>query len=262
MTLPIKKIEEKNIGGFNFLTTKEASKISGYSPDYISRLCRTGKVVGQQIGRSWFVDPKSFEAFLNEHQEELKQTTEKLSEIRKEEYRLTSNHFSESKENTKQTLVKTDERPKEISTKKEGANLKESILSPFASDLPMPSVENSFSSRFFYGALSLFIAGSLAFAPHHTGLQALLANGLDTVDSASEVTRVAIIDTLQKFEAKKENVRLFVQNTKDGADDREVFVRNPFLLAEEKLATSGVAFIQTPSYIYEASSALHLRNIL
>jgi len=41
------KSEAKN--GENLITLKEASKISGYAPDYIGQLIRSGKIPGKQV---------------------------------------------------------------------------------------------------------------------------------------------------------------------------------------------------------------------
>lgn len=37
---------------------KQAASLSGYNPDYISFLIRSGKLKGQRIGRSWFTTAK------------------------------------------------------------------------------------------------------------------------------------------------------------------------------------------------------------
>ncbi len=41
--------DNKIINENNLITLKEASKISGYSPDYIGQLIRSGKIPGKQI---------------------------------------------------------------------------------------------------------------------------------------------------------------------------------------------------------------------
>ena len=59
----------------NFISTKEASKSSGYTSDYIARLIRSGKIVGQKIGHSWFVDRDSLHIFLADKNKQQKDTT-------------------------------------------------------------------------------------------------------------------------------------------------------------------------------------------
>src|SRR3989344_7138226 len=39
-----------------YISASRASKLSGYSSDYIGQLCRAKKIPGQLIGRTWFVD--------------------------------------------------------------------------------------------------------------------------------------------------------------------------------------------------------------
>ena len=39
----------------NLISTKEASQLSGYNPDYLARLCRSGKISGTRVGRAWLV---------------------------------------------------------------------------------------------------------------------------------------------------------------------------------------------------------------
>lgn len=38
-----------------YISLKQASKISGYNPDYLGQLIRKGKLKAIRIGRSWFV---------------------------------------------------------------------------------------------------------------------------------------------------------------------------------------------------------------
>jgi hypothetical protein len=47
-----------------FLSSKDASVLTGYTSDYISRLAREGKIVGKRIGISWFVEPSSLKDFI------------------------------------------------------------------------------------------------------------------------------------------------------------------------------------------------------
>ncbi|MEK7087997.1 MAG: hypothetical protein AAB891_01815, partial [Patescibacteria group bacterium] len=45
-----------NFDGKRFLPSGEASRVSGYSTDYIGQLCRSGKLVCRRVGRGWFVE--------------------------------------------------------------------------------------------------------------------------------------------------------------------------------------------------------------
>ena len=46
------------------VTTTEAGATFGLEPGWIARLCRTGKLQGQRIGRDWAVNPESVKTYL------------------------------------------------------------------------------------------------------------------------------------------------------------------------------------------------------
>ena len=48
--------------GKEFITTKEAERVSGYSSDHLSRLVRLGKIAGRKVGRVWYIDRESLAA--------------------------------------------------------------------------------------------------------------------------------------------------------------------------------------------------------
>jgi hypothetical protein len=48
----------------DWLTTYEASQVSGYNPDYIRQLIRSYKVQGRKWGQSWQVSRKSLEEYV------------------------------------------------------------------------------------------------------------------------------------------------------------------------------------------------------
>jgi len=72
----------------NYLSSKDAGAMLGYTHDYISRLCRQGKMEGIQKGREWYVTPQELEAFKARHelelQEKKKELSKKFSQIRLE----------------------------------------------------------------------------------------------------------------------------------------------------------------------------------
>ncbi|MEK9184437.1 MAG: helix-turn-helix domain-containing protein, partial [Patescibacteria group bacterium] len=70
----------------NLISTKEASEISGYHSDYLARMCRAGKIEGQQIGRAWLVSKESVLAFVREQEERKRSLAESLSKAREVEY--------------------------------------------------------------------------------------------------------------------------------------------------------------------------------
>jgi nitric oxide reductase large subunit len=48
-----------------YISLKEASKITGYHPDYLSYLIREKKIEGKKIGRNWFTTEKAIIDYLS-----------------------------------------------------------------------------------------------------------------------------------------------------------------------------------------------------
>ncbi|MBU6323675.1 helix-turn-helix domain-containing protein, partial [Patescibacteria group bacterium] len=71
----------------NLISTKDASVYSGYTPDYISRLCRSGKISSVRVGRAWLVEKESLDAFIKEQGERKNERAESLAQEREAEYR-------------------------------------------------------------------------------------------------------------------------------------------------------------------------------
>lgn len=59
-------MDELHISGKRFISSRRIARDNGYTSDYIGQLIRGGKVVGQKVGRAWYVDASSFDAFLGE----------------------------------------------------------------------------------------------------------------------------------------------------------------------------------------------------
>src|SRR3989338_10987247 len=60
-----KGMDELEIAGRRYLSTRRAAKEHKYTPDYVGQLIRGGKVVGKKVGRSWYVEEASLNAYLN-----------------------------------------------------------------------------------------------------------------------------------------------------------------------------------------------------
>ncbi|MDB5237038.1 MAG: hypothetical protein JWL88_140, partial [Parcubacteria group bacterium] len=71
----------------NLLPTKDAAALSGYNADYLSRLCRSGKIAGTQVGRTWLINRESLEQFVREQEERKQQISAELSQTREKEYK-------------------------------------------------------------------------------------------------------------------------------------------------------------------------------
>jgi hypothetical protein len=70
------------------VSSKELAAKVGYSYDYISRLCRYGKIEGQKIGNVWFVNESSLRKFIAEQESLKADRCEGLSKQRKTEYSI------------------------------------------------------------------------------------------------------------------------------------------------------------------------------
>ncbi|HEY0010311.1 MAG TPA: helix-turn-helix domain-containing protein, partial [Candidatus Paceibacterota bacterium] len=80
----------------NFISTKEASRRSGYNSDYLARLCRSKKIVGQQVGRTWVVRTDSLEKFIRDQEVHKREIAENLSRERARAYKTATSNFLKS----------------------------------------------------------------------------------------------------------------------------------------------------------------------
>jgi hypothetical protein len=69
-----------------FVSARQATEFVSYSPDYISRLAREGKVLAEQRGRQWFVSLNDLKRFSLEQQAEQRARQEALRVERLAEY--------------------------------------------------------------------------------------------------------------------------------------------------------------------------------
>ncbi|MDE2021891.1 MAG: helix-turn-helix domain-containing protein, partial [Patescibacteria group bacterium] len=83
------------------ITTKDAAGLSGYTPDYLSRLMRSGKIEGRRVGRSWLIDNESLTDFLDKHENRKTDYARSLARAREEEYLLHQNALREGAYSTR-----------------------------------------------------------------------------------------------------------------------------------------------------------------
>jgi len=57
-------MDELEIDGKKYLSSKRAAREHKYHIDYIGQLIRAGKVVGKKVGRSWYVEEASLKSYL------------------------------------------------------------------------------------------------------------------------------------------------------------------------------------------------------
>lgn len=57
-------MDELEIGGKKYISSRRAAKENKYHIDYIGQLIRAGKVLGKKVGRSWYVEEVSLRDYL------------------------------------------------------------------------------------------------------------------------------------------------------------------------------------------------------
>lgn len=75
------------IDGASCISAQEAARLSGFTRDYIGKLCRDGKIAGKQINGRWYVSKDAFSAFLLAHEYEKTHRGQVLAAERIREYR-------------------------------------------------------------------------------------------------------------------------------------------------------------------------------
>ncbi|MDO8407909.1 MAG: helix-turn-helix domain-containing protein, partial [bacterium] len=71
----------------DFITTREAAKLSGYTSDYLARLARSGEIVGRQVGRAWLISVDSLQRYLSAQRGRKIAHARALASTRADEYR-------------------------------------------------------------------------------------------------------------------------------------------------------------------------------
>ncbi|MCW9054563.1 MAG: hypothetical protein OQJ98_01105 [Candidatus Pacebacteria bacterium] len=69
-----------------YFSSRDAASYAGYTNDYVSRLCREGKVPGQMMGRVWHVEAEPFLEFILGQEQKKVEQSQALSEGRKKTY--------------------------------------------------------------------------------------------------------------------------------------------------------------------------------
>jgi hypothetical protein len=57
-------MDELEISGRRYISSKRAAKENRYHVDYIGQLIRGGKILGSKVGRTWYVEEKSLAEYL------------------------------------------------------------------------------------------------------------------------------------------------------------------------------------------------------
>ena len=59
-------MDELEISGKRYISSKRIAKENKYHPDYMGQLIRAGKVAGTKVGRAWYVEEESFASYLGQ----------------------------------------------------------------------------------------------------------------------------------------------------------------------------------------------------
>lgn len=77
-------MDELEISGKRYISSRRAAKDNGYTQDYVGQLIRSGKVKGQKVGRAWYVDVQSFEEYLQSESQQSQPVQLEQSEQREQ----------------------------------------------------------------------------------------------------------------------------------------------------------------------------------
>lgn len=119
-------MDELEISGKRYISSRRAAKENKYHSDYIGQLIRAGKVVGQKVGRSWYVEVSSLDAYLRgegvvPQSAELSAPVEKLEEEKHEEVPAPVEHIPQPQTKVSDEPYKIPIRPiKKIEEKAPG----------------------------------------------------------------------------------------------------------------------------------------------
>lgn len=108
-----------------FLSSKDAGAILGYTHDYISRLCRQNKMSGIQKGREWYVTQEELDAFKGRHEIELE---EKKKELSKKFSKIRLEHEAKKREiRSKESFLQSDSKKKNNTVQPASLSIEKSI---------------------------------------------------------------------------------------------------------------------------------------
>jgi hypothetical protein len=74
--------------GVRYISASQAASLAEITRDHVGRLCKSGKIIGRKVGRSWYIAENSLQAFivLHRHAKSLRAMT--LAKERKSEYEM------------------------------------------------------------------------------------------------------------------------------------------------------------------------------
>jgi excisionase family DNA binding protein len=76
------------LNGIPYIRSRDAARLVGLAPDYVSRLARAGVIQGHRLNRLWLVNLASLQAFVADQARQKAVLRAKLAQMRREEQRL------------------------------------------------------------------------------------------------------------------------------------------------------------------------------
>jgi hypothetical protein len=76
------------LDGITFIRSRDAARIVGLAPDYVSRLARGELIDGRQVAGLWFINLASLKAFIAEQERQREIRRAELARQRREEQRV------------------------------------------------------------------------------------------------------------------------------------------------------------------------------
>lgn len=102
--------ENHQTTGSDYVPASSAGSAFGYTGDYVTKLARDGKIIGEKIGRRWFISLASLTDFVESKKIEKNNRSEAIRRERKEELR--SNALQQVEKNyneANESLLESDE---------------------------------------------------------------------------------------------------------------------------------------------------------
>ena len=56
--------DEIYLDGVRYISAGDSAALSGFTRDYIARLCKDGKISGRRVGKQWYANLESLQKFI------------------------------------------------------------------------------------------------------------------------------------------------------------------------------------------------------
>jgi len=129
------------LDGKNFISSRRAASLTGYTKDYIGQLSRASKIVARLVGRNWYIDEESLMA----HKEEGRRSKQEIDTERQKRQERLMKELSVKQYPVSSFSVEPDARPNiptltKVVSEEERTTRDESIPISIKRDpVPMPT---------------------------------------------------------------------------------------------------------------------------